>query len=174
MLSSATTLAASSFTLPVYELYKVGADLHWQPGLDLFADFGLSLLLVSHWNNNDGGATLDTSRCYIGQERFSALLDLLPADPKRTLIGIDEKTALCLDFGAGRAEVVGAGGVSLIRAENEARYEHGTHFGLELLGDFRLPEDGAGLPAALWQEATTRAAAAQAESETPACHRRPG
>ncbi len=115
MLSSATTLAASSYTLPVYELYKVGADLHWQPGLNLFADFGLSLLLVSHWNNSDGGASLDTSRCYIGEERFDALLALLPSDPQRTLVGIDEKTALCLDFVAAEAEVVGAGGVLLRR-----------------------------------------------------------
>ena len=159
MLSSAMTLAASSLTLPVYELYKVGADLHWQDGLNLFADFGLSLLLVSHWNNTDGGDALDTSRCYVGQDRFSALLDLLPPDPRRTLLGIDEKTALCLDFAAARAEVVGAGGVTVMRHGREHLYAHGAHFGLEELGDFRLPHLGEGIPTMLWHEAVERHAA---------------
>jgi hypothetical protein len=167
MFSSATTLAASTYTLPVYELYKVGEDLHWQPGLNLFADFGLSLLLVSHWNNNDGGATLDTSRCYIGQDRFTALLKLLPPDPARTLVGIDEKTALCLDFSASRAEVVGAGGVTLMRGGSERRFAHGAHFDLAELGNFRLPDGGASIPAARWQEALDRHAAHAEQSAPP-------
>lgn len=156
MFSSAMTLAASSSTLPVYELYKVGEDPHWQPGLNLLSDFGLTLLLVSHWNNNDGGAALDTSRCYIGRERFAALLDLLPPDPQRTLAGIDEKTALCLDFAAARAEVVGAGGVTLLRDGAERHFAHGAHFGLGELGDFCLPSGGEGIPANVWREALAR------------------
>ncbi len=168
MLSSAMTLAASTFTLPVYELYKVGADLHWQDGLNLFADFGLSLLVVSHWNNNDGGAALDTSRCYIGLDRFSALLELLPPDPRRTLLGIDEKTALCLDFATARAEVVGAGGVTVMRHGREHHYAHGAHFALEELGEFRLPHRGEGIPAGLWQEALERQSTAlAAHTEQP-------
>jgi len=171
MFSSAMTLAASSHTLPVYELYKVGEDLHWQAGLNLFADFGLSLLLVSHWNNNDGGADLDTSRCYIGRNRFAALLDLLPVDATRTLVGIDEKTALCIDFAAARAEVLGAGGVVLMRAGNEQHFVHGEHFALEALGDFHLPPAGEALPSALWQKALAQQRATLAtvqDSNTPA------
>ena len=68
--ASAATLAMSRQTLPIYEIYKVGEELHWKAGLDFFGDFGLSLIFVSHWNNNDGGEVLDTSRCYLGQARF--------------------------------------------------------------------------------------------------------
>ena len=50
--SSAATLAASRWTLPIYEIYKAGSDLYWQQGLDFFGAYGLSLILVSHWNNS--------------------------------------------------------------------------------------------------------------------------
>ncbi len=63
-LSSATTIAVSSYALPVYEIYKVGQDIHWQPGLDLFSPFQLSLVFIPHWNNTDGGVDLDTSRFF--------------------------------------------------------------------------------------------------------------
>ncbi len=95
ILSSAATLAASRWTLPVYEIYKAGADLYWQEGLNLFSDFGLNLILVPHWNNGDGGAVLDTSRCYLGQGRFAELLSLAPGGSTRyPVVGIDENTAL--------------------------------------------------------------------------------
>ena len=48
--ASATSLASSAFVLPVYEIYKVGEDLHWKPGLNFFSDFGLDLVFISHWN----------------------------------------------------------------------------------------------------------------------------
>lgn len=51
--------------------------------------------MVTHWDNTDGGATLDTSRCYMGQARFADLLALLPADV--AVVGIAEHTALALD-----------------------------------------------------------------------------
>ena len=68
--SSAATLAASRWTLPVYEIYKAGSDLYWHEGLDFFGVYGLALILISHWNNSDGGAVLDTSRCYLGSSGF--------------------------------------------------------------------------------------------------------
>ena len=36
---------------------------------------------------------LDTSRCYLGQERFGRLLAMLPDDPARRIVGIDEHLA---------------------------------------------------------------------------------
>ncbi|NTU81788.1 MAG: cysteinyl-tRNA synthetase, partial [Chloroflexales bacterium] len=111
--ASAATIAMGAMALPVYEIYKVGADLHWQPGLDLLRPYGLSLVFVPHWDNAEGGAELDTSRCFMGRERFARLLALLPAD--LTVVGIDEHTGLVLDLGAGVAHVLGRGGVTLIR-----------------------------------------------------------
>ena len=68
--ASAGAIAIGRYTLPVYEIYKAGHDLHWQDGLDLFGPFGLNLAFVSHWNNGEGGADLDTSHCFMGKERF--------------------------------------------------------------------------------------------------------
>ncbi|MFN2304309.1 MAG: cysteinyl-tRNA synthetase, partial [Anaerolineales bacterium] len=51
-LASAATVAISAYALPVYEIYKVGEELHWNNGLDLFGLYDLSLVFVPHWNNN--------------------------------------------------------------------------------------------------------------------------
>jgi cyanophycinase-like exopeptidase len=112
VLASAAAIAISTFALPVYEIYKVGEDLHWKAGLDLFGSYGLPLVFIPHWNNQDGGDELDTSRCFMGQSRFAALMEQLP--PDLTVMGIDEKTALILDMQTGEARVMGLGGVTLI------------------------------------------------------------
>ena len=36
VLASAAVVAISAYALPVYEIYKVGEDLHWNEGLDFF------------------------------------------------------------------------------------------------------------------------------------------
>ncbi len=36
VLASSAVVAFSTYSLPVYEIYKVGEDLHWKPGLRLF------------------------------------------------------------------------------------------------------------------------------------------
>lgn len=111
-LASAAVIAISALALPVYEIYKVGEELHWKEGLDFFGAYELPLIFVPHWNNNDGGEELDTSRCFMGQSRFAELVEMLP--PDLTIIGIDESTALIMDLQAGVCEVVGLGGVTLI------------------------------------------------------------
>jgi len=111
-LASAAVVSISAQALPVYEIYKAGEDLHWKPGLDFFGAYGLPLVFIPHWNNNDGGEELDTSRCFMGQARFAELMEMLPAD--LTVIGIDEKTALVMDPLAGACHVIGLGGVTLL------------------------------------------------------------
>jgi hypothetical protein len=69
--ASAATISIGAHALPVYEIYKVGQDVHMVDGLNLFADFGLHISLIPHWNNADGGVDLDTSRCFIGMDRFA-------------------------------------------------------------------------------------------------------
>jgi hypothetical protein len=144
-LASAATVAAGKYTLPVYEIYKAGHELHWIEGLDFFKDYGLELAIVPHWNNTDGGAKLDTSCCYMGRERMRQLEGMLPADVTR--VGIDEHTALVLDFSAGVATLHGKGSVQIRHGTTEAVFETGAEFPLTELGDFRVPApDDAGLP----------------------------
>lgn len=150
--SSAMVLAVSRFTMPIYEIYKVGEDLHWKEGLDLFGDFGLSLIFVSHWNNSDGGDVLDTSRCYLGQERFNQLLALLPHDSERRVVGIDENTALTIDLVNAHCAVRGAGGVNIVHDTKTMRYVAGSFFDLAVLGEYRLPSGYERLPEEVWRE----------------------
>lgn len=48
------------------------------PQIAQLAPFGLCLVVVPHWNNSEGGAELDTRRCFIGLERWEQLQALLP------------------------------------------------------------------------------------------------
>src|SRR5262249_50973865 len=107
VLASAAAIATSAFALPVYEIYKVRQDLHWQPGLDLLGPFGGHIAVVPHWNNREGGADLDTSHSYMGRDRFERLHTMLPAEVD--VLGIDEHTAVFLDFRQGQILVLGRG-----------------------------------------------------------------
>lgn len=176
-LASAAVIAISVHALPVYEIYKVGEDIHWNPGLDLFDQYGISLVFIPHWNNNDGGAELDTSRCFMGQERFSQLVRLLPAG--LTVVGIDERTGLIINPQTGMCDVIGSGEVTMIHtgerhadASPEAemrssgltevvahlgghvhRFAAGTSFSLSRIGPFDTPGSGIGIPTAVWEHA---------------------
>lgn len=112
VLASAATIAISSSALPVYEIYKVGEDLHWKEGLDLFCSYGLELVFIPHWNNTEGGEELDTRHCFMGVERFTRLMAMLPEET--TVVGLDEKTALVINPESGQCQVIGAGGVTLL------------------------------------------------------------
>ncbi|HMQ51140.1 MAG TPA: cysteinyl-tRNA synthetase [Anaerolineae bacterium] len=148
--ASAATIASGYQALPVYEIYKVGEDLHWQPGLDFFAAFGLSLVFIPHWNNNDGGDDLDTSHCYMGTQRYDQLVALLPDQP--TLVGLDEHTALVIDPVAECCRVMGVSHICVIRDGQEKLFPNGSTFSIHELGDFRMPEPSAGLPLDVWQQ----------------------
>jgi cyanophycinase-like exopeptidase len=149
ILSSAATIAVGAHVLPVYEIYKVGEDLHWAPGLDLLGAYGLSLVLMPHWDNAEGGDSLDTSHCFMGRERFERLLELLPAEA--TVLGIDEHTALIVDVGAAQCHVMGRGGITWLRAGEMTRVDHPQSFALAELGNFQTPDLRAGIPDDVWQ-----------------------
>lgn len=165
VLASAATITASNHALPVYEIYKAGEDLHWRPGLDLFAPYGLSLVFISHWNNREGGANLDTRYCYMGQERFEQLLAMLPSDAN--IVGIDEHTALIIDTATESCQVMGQGTVTLLRqkgAQGEQRFMPGQIFDIAELGPFKRIEPQSGIPSNIWE----RVLAAQSEARAVA------
>jgi cyanophycinase-like exopeptidase len=125
-LASAMALAVSAHTLPVYEIFKVGTDPYWMPGLNLLADQGFDLAVVPHWNNNEGGTELDTSHCYMGLERFERLCEQLPSST--VILGIDEHTVCVLDLSGERATVYGAGEVRVLNGARSDTYAAGDSF----------------------------------------------
>jgi len=130
-LSSAAALAAGNFTLPVYEIYKVGSDLYWENGLRLTEKIGLNLTIVTHWNNLEGGKDLDTSRCFMGKKRFADLEKLLPAG--ETILGIDEHTAVIIDPAAGVLTVMGKGSGWVVKDGKENELKNEVVYRLEVL-----------------------------------------
>lgn len=94
-LASAAALTAGAFTAPIYEVYKVGVlEPAWVAGLDLTSAFGLSCVVIPHFDNAEG-QNYDTRYCYLGEPRLVALEAQLP--PGVATLGVDEHTAVILD-----------------------------------------------------------------------------
>jgi len=128
--ASAAALTVGGFTLPVYEIYKVGEDLHWVEGLNLLGQFGIKAAVIPHWNNAEGG-THDTRFCYMGEPRFRQLEEMLP--PEALVIGLDEHTACIMDLERDEALVRGIGRVIVRTRTMEAAFSKGESFSLGLL-----------------------------------------
>jgi hypothetical protein len=147
--ASAATISVGAHALPVYEIYKVGQDVHTVNGLDYFSDFGVHLSFTPHWNNAEGGADLDTSRCFVGMDRYNEWCDLVPAE--NTTLGLDEHTGLIMDFEGGLCEVNGVSSVSIVRECDPEIYPSGSKFEMKELGDLQIPDPlGKGIPAHVW------------------------
>lgn len=121
--ASASAIAFSRYVLPVYEIYFCGHDLHWEEGLNVFGKWGLNMTIIPHWNNKEGGKTIDTRFAYMGGRRFSLLLEMLPAPT--TVVGIDEHTALILEFAKKEALVMGKGKVTLLKGKEKQAFSNG-------------------------------------------------
>jgi len=133
VLASAAVLAVGAQTLPVYEIYKAGFDLSWDPGLNLLGAAGVPVTFVPHWNNREGGAALDTSHCFMGMDRFEALRALLPTDDP--IVGIDEHTALIVEP-EGKGQVLGLGEVTIERRGQVSVHASGDVFSFDEVGTF--------------------------------------
>ena len=160
--ASAAALTLGVATVPVYEVYKVGEEPRWEEGLDLLGPLGLHVAVIPHYDNAEGG-THDTRFCYLGEERLALLEAELPEGA--FVLGVDEHTALFLDFDDERASVVGRGGVTVRSHGNSARLEAGQEVPLGRLSELAAelavgardgavsreqatPEPAQGLPAA--------------------------
>ena len=112
LFASAASITLGRYALPVYEIFKAGYDPYWADGLDLLGEFGLSMAIVPHFNDNSGGENYDSRFCYMGSSRFDVLQAQLP--PEVVIIGIDEYTALRFEPVRRTATVFGQGGVTII------------------------------------------------------------
>lgn len=158
VLASAATVAIGSSALPVYEIYKVGEDPYWKPGLDFLSPYGLDIVLIPHWNNTDGGNELDTSRCFIGRERFELLYSQLPSGA--SVIGLDEHTGLVIDLVSEQCRVMGRNQVHLIVAGHERVFNDGDSFDIRLLGNYHpIQDECIGIQPETWQKVSLERAA---------------
>lgn len=123
--ASAAAVTVGRFSLPVYEIYKVGHPIHWLDGLDLLSPlgFGAHCVVVPHFDNAEGG-THDTRFCYMGERRLAVMEELLP--PDAWVLGVDEHTALVFDLDEGDATVTGRGVVTVRRRGVAERFPAGT------------------------------------------------
>jgi hypothetical protein len=123
-MASAAALTLGIVTIPVYEIYKVGADPAWLPGLDLLGRAtGLRAAIVPHYDNAEGG-NHDTRFCYMGERRLRVLEAQLPSDA--FVLGVDGHTAVILDLGRRMAAVEGLGGLTVRAAGRSAVFPSGS------------------------------------------------
>lgn len=130
--ASAAALTLGAFTVPVYEIYKVGEEPRWEEGLDLLGGIGIKAAVIPHYDNAEGG-NHDTRFCYLGRGRLEYLESLLPVD--HFILGIDEHTAIVIDIDNGTASVTGKGGVTVRVRGAERVYATGQEFPLSVLRD---------------------------------------
>jgi len=130
--SSAAALTLGSFSVPVYEIYKVGQAVHWLDGLDLMraAGFAGSCVVIPHYDNAEGG-THDTRFCYLGERRLAVMEGLLPEDA--WVLGIDEHTVLVADLDAKTVSISGRGGVTVRRRGKSHVFQAGTQLTVDQL-----------------------------------------
>ena len=128
--SSAAVLTLGVATVPVYEIYKVGLDPHWVPGLDVLSEIGLNVAVIPHYDNQEGG-NHDTRFCYLGERRLAMLEPELPDGA--FVLGIDEHTGVIIDLDTDTAEIVGKGAVTLRRNGESVRIESGANVPVDTL-----------------------------------------
>ena len=139
VLASAATIAVGKHALPVYEIYKSGESLHWTQGLDLLGTYGLNITFIPHWNNLEGGNEFVTSHCYMGEQRFEQLINLL--EPSTTVVGIDEHTALIINVNDKQCNVVGKGSVTIIPDQKKRRIFTNGPFPISELGTLSIAKE---------------------------------
>jgi hypothetical protein len=155
--SSAAALTLGVATVPVYEIYKVGADPFWLDGLDLLTALGLPVAVIPHFDNTEGG-NHDTRFCYLGLPRLERLEQELPDGV--FVLGVDEHTGVILDLDADAATILGRGVVTLRQQGRQRVLEADQTVTLDVLRA-GVPTGGASASSA------TRAPPTEATQPTP-------
>lgn len=163
VMGSAAALTLGSHTVPVYEIYKVGAEPAWVEGLNLLGELtGLTAAVIPHYDNAEGG-THDTRFCYLGETRLATLEDHLPAEVG--VLGVDEHTAVVIDVETATARVLGNGVMTVRRRGATRTFAAGERLWLtDLEGMLRGDE----AVSAVLPVATALAAAEESAAPTPA------
>jgi len=130
--ASAAALTLGRFTVPVYEIYKVGFEPHWLDGLDVLAEAQLNVAVIPHYDNAEGGHH-DTRFCYLGERRLAQMEEMLPEDTH--VIGIDEHTGVIIDIDAETATIVGNGHLTVRIRGRSVVHESGVVLPLDALRD---------------------------------------
>ncbi|MGA2512836.1 MAG: hypothetical protein ABSG37_04375 [Candidatus Limnocylindrales bacterium] len=159
-MASAAALTLGRYTVPVYEIYKVGEAPYWLDGLDLLTPLGLPVAVVPHYDNAEGG-THDTRFCYLGQRRLEVLESQLPEEV--FILGVDGHTALVLDLDAGSASVLGLGGVTVRKEGRSTVFPTGSEVSI---GDLVSTARGAA-PDVLAAPTARSGGAASADARVP-------
>lgn len=163
--ASAATISVGEWVLPVYEIYKAGEDVHVKDGLRLFSDFGMHVSFIPHWNNAEGGMDLDTSRCFMGMERFEQWRKLTP--PQNIIVGLDEHSGIIMDCKKNTCDVHGVSSASVLKCDSMEIYPAGTSFSLSELGNCTPPEPiEKGIDPKVW-EMVLNSINSVPEAETP-------
>ena len=132
-MASAAALTLGTVTIPVYEIYKVGDDPGWLPGLDLLGTAtGLQAAVVPHWDNAEGG-NHDTRFCYMGETRLRRLEGQLPDGT--FILGVDSHTALLLDLDRRTATVAGLGGATVRAGGRATVFPSGSEVPIDTLAE---------------------------------------
>lgn len=166
VLASAAAATAGRFTLPVYEIYKAGGAPRWLDGLDLLGPLGLTVALIPHYDNAEGGR-YDTRHCYLGERRLAVMERELGDDA--AVLGVDEHTALLIDLRTSDVEIRGRGGVTVRRSGDSMVLPAGTRLSMAGLRDLvqgtrRAAGDG---DAPRGEDPAGRDDAAARDGETP-------
>ena len=131
VMGSAAAVTLGSHSLPVYEIYKVGEEARWLPGLDLLGALtGISAAVIPHYDNREGGRH-DTRFCYMGETRLLELEAMLPGTVG--VLGVDEHTAVVIDVDTAVAEVRGNGAMTLRHRDSERIVGSGEQISIDAL-----------------------------------------
>jgi len=122
----------------------------------------MNVSFVPHWNNAEGGIDLDTSRCFMGLERFERWHKLLPAG--NIIVGLDEHSGIIMDCEKGTCDAHGISSVTVMKDDDTKIYPTGASFSLSELGDcVKLDHSEDGIKPEVWEMLR----AANPEDETP-------
>jgi hypothetical protein len=132
VLASAAAATVGRFTLPVYEIYKAGGAPRWLAGLDLLGPLGLTVAVIPHYDNAEGGR-YDTRHCYLGERRLAVMERDLPEDA--AVLGVDEHTAVLIDLRTEDLEIRGRGGMTVRRSGDSLVLPSGTRLSVAELRD---------------------------------------